>query len=172
LFGELFSQVYIKSLLLYLAFFGRMEQHFDCSGFEICYSYPSLCSYYFFAGINYLLCMVSKIGKNGWRVELSRNSSGRGGRDRYGGSESKCYECGETGHFACECRLRIASGGLGSGRRRSRSRSRSRSGSPRYRRSRSRSRISVDEAHAFIYMNIFLTMFFFFLFSCHANRWV
>ncbi|KAF0901986.1 hypothetical protein E2562_011815 [Oryza meyeriana var. granulata] len=27
-------------------------------------------------------------GKNGWRVELSRNaSSGRGGRDRYGGSE-------------------------------------------------------------------------------------
>ncbi|KAJ8758762.1 hypothetical protein K2173_000483 [Erythroxylum novogranatense] len=76
-------------------------------------------------------------GKNGWRVELSHNSrgggrgSGGGGRGRSGGSDLKCYECGEPGHFARECRMRV-----GSGRRRSRS--------PRYRRSPSYGRRSYS----------------------------
>mmetsp|Transcript_17518 Transcript_17518/g.33489 ORF Transcript_17518/g.33489 Transcript_17518/m.33489 type:complete len:236 (+) Transcript_17518:462-1169(+) len=68
---------------------------------------------------------ATNCGRHGWRVELSRSGGPcqKGGNGpRYGGGpaaggndggEMKCYECGDVGHFARDCRAR--SGGMGGG---------------------------------------------------------
>ncbi|XP_060566175.1 serine/arginine-rich splicing factor 7-like isoform X3 [Ruditapes philippinarum] len=79
---------------------------------------------------------TGKVRPKPW-LRGGRGGGGRGGRRPFH-PEDRCYECGETGHYAYDCPRHRS--GRGS-RRYSRSRSRSRSrGRRSYTRSRSRSR--------------------------------
>ncbi len=67
-------------------------------------------------------CHVSThTGFQGWRVEFSRRSDrgppprGGMGSGPMGGREMRCYECGEIGHIARDCRNIRGGGGGGGG---------------------------------------------------------